>query len=122
MEATKSAIQGKYKVTIKVSDSDCPFSVEVKLFQLRPVLSFGKEGSADGKFINPWGVAVNDRDEIAVTDCWNHRVQIFSSDGKYLRSFGQEGNKPGELKYPKGITFQGNRQLSDYSGGIVCLR
>ena len=48
-------IQGKYKVTVKVSDSDSPFSVEVKLFQLRPVFSFGQKGSSDGMFIYPWG-------------------------------------------------------------------
>ena len=104
-------IQGKCKVTVKVSDSDSPFSVEVKLFQLRPVFSFGKKGSSDGMFINHWGVTVNARDEIAVTDCWNHRVQIFSSDGKYLRSFGREGNKVGELKYPKRITFHKNGNI-----------
>ena len=28
-----------------------------------------------------WGVAVNECDEIAVTDTGNHRVQVFSSDG-----------------------------------------
>ena len=29
----------------------------------------------------PWGMAVNECDEIAVTDTGNHRVQVFSSDG-----------------------------------------
>ena len=104
-------IQGKYNVTVKVSDSDSPFSVEVKLFQLRPVFSFGQKGSSDRMFNRPWGVTVNVRDEIAVTDCWNHRVQIFSSDGKHLRSFGREGNKVGEFKYPKGITFHKNGNI-----------
>ena len=28
---------------------------------------------------------MNVRDEIAVTDCSNHRVQIFNTDGKYLK-------------------------------------
>ena len=27
------------------------------------------------------GVAVNERDEIAVTDTGNHKVQVFSGDG-----------------------------------------
>ena len=48
----------------------------------------------------PWGVAVNARDEIAVTDCWNHRIQILSSDGNYLKSLGRKGNKRGEFKFP----------------------
>ena len=106
--------QGNYKVTVKVNGKhvlDSPFSIEVKLFQLSPVLSFGKEGSSFGMFSCPWGVAVNARDEIAVTDYWNHRVQIFNSDGKHLRSFGREGNQAGEFKYPRGITIRKNGNI-----------
>ena len=101
----------KYKVTVKVNGKhvlDSPFSIELKLFHLRPVFSFGKEGSSVGMLYYPWGVAVNARDEIAVTDSGNHRVQIFDSDGKYLRSFGREGNTAGEFQFPKGITFHKN--------------
>ena len=102
--------QGRYKVTVKVNGQhvrDSPFSCQVKSFQFKPVLSFGKFGSSVGMFSNPWGVAVNSKDEIAVTD-WNHRVQIFNSDGKYLRSFGRQGNRAGEFSFPKGITFHNN--------------
>ena len=119
----------KYKVTVKVNGKhvlDSPFSIEVKLFQLRPVFSFGKEGSSVGMFRFPWGVAVNARDEIAVTESGNHRVHIFNSDGKYLRSFGREGNKAGELRHPGGITFHkngnifvaesGNHRIQTFSG------
>jgi len=103
--------QGKYKVTVKVKGKDVldsPFSIDVKLFQVRPVFSFGKEGWSLGMFTYPCGVAVNARDEIAVTDWLNRRVQIFKSDGKYLRSFGRHGNKAGEFKCPVGITFHTN--------------
>ena len=54
---------------------------------------------------SPLGVAVNERDEIAVTDFGNHRIQVFSSDGNYLRSFGKMGDKQGEFNYPTGIAF-----------------
>ena len=106
--------QGKYKVTVKVNSKhvlDSPFSIEVKLFRLSPFFSFGKGGSSVRMFNHPWGVAVNARDEIAVTDCWNHRVQIFNSDGKYLRSFGRKGTKAGEFEYPTGITFHKNGNI-----------
>ena len=43
---------------------------------------------------------MNATDEIAVTDCWNHRIQILSSDGNYLKSLGRKGNKRGEFKFP----------------------
>ena len=93
--------QGRYKVTVKVNGQhvrDSPFSVQIKSFQDRPVLSFGQRG----KFMKPWGVAVNERDEIAVTDRDNHRVQIFSRDGNYLRSFGRQRNRKGEFNKPRG--------------------
>ena len=105
---------GRYKVTIKVNGEHIrgsPFTVQVKSFQFRPVLSFGKQGSSVGMFQYPWGVAVNARDEIAVTDHNNHRVQIFNSDGNYLRSFGREGNKAGEFNYPRGIAFHNNGNI-----------
>ena len=105
---------GRYRVTIKVNGEHVrgsPFTVQVKLFQFRPVLSFGKEGSSVGMFTFPWGVAVNARDEIAVTDKCNHRVQIFNSDGNYLRSFGRYGNKVGEFENPRGITIDNNGNL-----------
>ena len=88
-----------------------PFTVQVKPRQYKPVLSFGKEGSSVGMFNGPYGVAVNERNEIAVTDRDNHRVQIFSSDGTYLRSFGSEGDQEGEFDCPKGVAFLSNGNI-----------
>ena len=110
--------QGRYKLTVKVNGEhvrSSPFTVQVKPFQFRPVTCFGKEGSSVGMFTRPWGVAVNARDDIAVTDWFNHRAQIFNSDGNYLRSFGRKGDKAGELQYPTGIAFHndGNILVAD---------
>ncbi|XP_078344141.1 E3 ubiquitin-protein ligase TRIM45-like isoform X2 [Oculina patagonica] len=106
--------QGRYKVTVKVNDEhvrDSPFSVQIGPFQVRPVLTFGQLGSSIGMFQYPWGVAVNERDEIAVTDWNNHRVQIFNSSGNYLRSFGRQGSNKGEFNHPKGIAFHKNGNI-----------
>ena len=56
-------------------------------------------------------MAVNARDEIAVADNWNLRVQIFSSDENYLRSFGRRGNQNVEFNNPTGITFHKNGNI-----------
>ena len=90
--------------------SGSPFTVQVKPRQYEPVLSFGRKGSiwSSGKFDCPWGVAVNERNEIAVTDCSNNRVQIFSCNGKFIRSFGKKGVKKGEFKEPSGIAYLNN--------------
>ena len=81
----------------------------------RPLLSFGGFGESVGKLDTPWGVAVNDRDEIAVTELNNSRVSVFSSDGTHLRSFGKYGKNNGELTYPRGIAFDkhGNIIVAD---------
>ena len=81
----------------------------------RPLLSFGGFGKSVGKLGTPWGVAVNDRDEIAVTELNNSRVSVFSSDGTHLRSFGKYGKNNGELTYPRGIAFDkhGNIIVAD---------
>ena len=91
--------------------SGSPFTVQVKPRQYKPVLSFGGEGSSAGMFDLPWGVVVNERNEIAVTDGDNNRVQIFSSDGTYLRSFGSEGDEEGEFNNPTGIAYLNNGNI-----------
>jgi len=107
-------VQRKCKVAVKVNGKHIcksPFSLKVKSFQVRPVLSFGRGGSSVGKFNRPWGVAVNTRDEIAVTDSLNFRVQIFSSDGKCLRSFGRKEIEADEFGFPTGIIFYKNGNI-----------
>ena len=46
-----------------------PFEVQVKPRQFRPVLSFGKQ-----ILKKPWGVAVNEQDEIHVSDVGNNKI------------------------------------------------
>ena len=105
---------GKCEVSVKLNEEhvrDSPFTVQVKPRQFRPVLSFGQQGSSAGMLSKPWGVAVNERNEIAVTEVGNHRVQVFSSDGTYLRSFGGKGDKQGEFYWPAGIAFDNNGNI-----------
>ena len=84
---------------------DSPLETQVQTRRFRSVLSFGQKGKSVGMLKWPWGVAVNDQGEIAVTEYWNHRVSLFSSDGTHLRSFGRFGKNNGEFKYPSGIAF-----------------
>ena len=84
-----------------------PFEVQIKRRQFRPVFSFGQR-SSDSR---TWGVAVNDKDEIAVSEHGNHRVEIFACDGTHLRSFGEEGNQQGEFDLPAGIAFHNDKIL-----------
>ena len=80
-----------------------PFEVQVKPRQFRPVLSFGEQ-----ILKKPWGVAVNEQNEIAVSDVGNHKIHFFRGEGTYIKSFGGEGTKPGAFSRPAGIAFHVN--------------
>ena len=80
-----------------------PFEVQVKPRQFRPVLSFGEQ-----ILKHPWGVAVNEQNEIAVSDVGNHKIHLFKSDGTPIESFGGYGTQPGEFNRPAGIAFHSN--------------
>ena len=97
-----------------VRDSPLETQVQTRHF-FRSVLSFGEKGESVGMLHWPCGVAVNDHDEIAVTEFGNHRVSVFSSDGTHLRSFGRYGNNNGEFYCPTGIAFDslGNILVAD---------
>ncbi|XP_068730048.1 E3 ubiquitin-protein ligase TRIM71-like [Montipora capricornis] len=103
---------GTCQASVKVNGEHVrgsPFEVQVKRRQFRPVLSFGQRGSDAGMLSSPWGVAVNDKDEIAVSESGNHRVQIFASNGTHLKSFGKKGNQQGDFNFPAGIAFHNDK-------------
>ena len=107
-------VQGTFKLLVKVNGehiSCSPFTVILKPFQVKPVLSFGEEGSGEGMFKYPLGVAASDGDEIVVADNLNHRVQVFDSNGTFLRSFGHYGKNAGEFKHPFGIATDKDRKI-----------
>ena len=102
------------KIFVRVNGEDIcgsPYTVTIKPFHVKPVLTFGKEGSGDGMLKYPLGVAVSDRDEIVVADNNNHRVLVFESNGTFLRSFGQKGENAGELIFPTGIAIDKYRNI-----------
>ena len=69
---------------------------------------WGKLGSGNGEFNNPFGIAIDHYDNIYVTDVNNHRVQVFDSDGNYLTQWGTRGSGPGQFNAPKGIAVDNN--------------
>ena len=77
----------------------------------RPLLSFGQKGKSVGMLHFPWGVAVNNHDEIAVSECGNRRITIFSSKGTYLSSFGRRGINDGMFIVPSGIAFDRDNNI-----------
>ena len=60
-----------------------------------------EEGRGDNQLNDPWSIATNPMNEtIYVADQWNHRVQIFSRGGEWIRSV-----KDDEMESPVNIVF-----------------
>ncbi|WP_228856450.1 6-bladed beta-propeller [Desulfomarina profundi] len=78
------------------------------------VRSWGQQGSAQGQFNNPIGIAIAGR-EIFISDTGNNRIQVFDLDGKFLRMFGGQGNGPGELDRPMHLDIHaGKLYVAEY--------
>ncbi len=79
----------------------------------------GQRGSDDAEFNMPTAVAVGPDGWIYVTDTMNCRVQVFSPELQFGRSFGSLGVRPGQFRRPKGIAVDADNVVyvvdSDYN-------
>ncbi|KAI6658684.1 E3 ubiquitin-protein ligase TRIM71-like [Oopsacas minuta] len=64
-----------------------------------PIRNIGGKGSKKGELYCPHGLAL-DGDKIYIADTYNNRIQIFSTEGKFIHEFGK-----GQLNYPYGIAL-----------------
>jgi DNA-binding beta-propeller fold protein YncE len=53
----------------------------------------------------PTNVAIDPDGLVYVVDTIPNRVEIFDTDGNYVRGFGEQGNVPGKFARPKGIAI-----------------
>jgi uncharacterized protein (TIGR03663 family) len=72
----------------------------------------------DGEFCEPWGVAVGPEGRVYVADTWNHRVQVFDAEGRFLGKvgvFGQAGasvsSAPDVFYGPRDVVVDGEGRV-----------
>ena len=85
------------------------------------VTQWGSQGSGNGQFNGPYGLAVDSSGNVYVTDYNNHRVQKFSSTGSYITKWGSYGSGNGQFDRPWGIAVDssGNVYVVDYGNDRV---
>ncbi|KAF0972930.1 hypothetical protein FDP41_008782 [Naegleria fowleri] len=95
------------------SDNHClyKYSVFGKL-----IWKVGKHGSGPGEFSLPSGVYIDTKEKlIYLCDQYNCRIQVLTSNGEFVRQFGEYGVKPGNFHGPRNITesLDGNLIITD---------
>lgn len=83
----------------------------VKIFgnDLKFRSSFGGIGAAPGQLNMPQGMALGPVGSVWVADTGNHRVQVFSAEGKLDAVLGSPGSGLGEFQSPSGLAWHDGR-------------
>ncbi|XP_076832859.1 tripartite motif-containing protein 3 [Brachyhypopomus gauderio] len=105
------------------------------------VTKFGARGTSDRQFLDksspntptdlkqakcsptfsPHFVAVNNKNEIIVTDFHNHSVKVYNADGEFLFKFGSHGEGNGQFNAPTGVAVDtnGNIIVADWGNSRI---
>jgi sugar lactone lactonase YvrE len=63
------------------------------------------ELTTPGDFAKPTGLAVDQEGNLYVCDTLNDRIEVFDADGKFISTYGKNGDGPGRFARPKGIAI-----------------
>jgi len=69
------------------------------------ITKWGSQGSGDGEFWGPYGIAVDGSGNVYVTDRYKNDIQKFTSDGAFVTQWGSRGTGDGQFNWPDGIAI-----------------
>ena len=85
-------------------------------WQLTQVVSIGPKSVTEQETPDEFGrvsaVALGPDGTVFVADAGNHEIRVFGLDGAHLRTFGREGEGPGEFESIYSIAWAGDRLLA----------
>lgn len=65
----------------------------------------GGEGAGPGDLYVPYGVALDKKGNIFVSELANHRISVFTPGGNFLHEFGCKGSDVGMFRDPRLLCF-----------------
>ena len=107
-------VPGAYSIEVKINGDKlptCPFTVQVKQRELTVVGELDLKLFEGEQLEGLYGIAVNTKGMIAITDLHGHCVYIFDKEGKCLRKVGSEGKNVGKFFYPYGVTYLNDDEI-----------
>ncbi len=83
--------------------------------------TFGVNGTDNGQFSSPFGIALDSNNNIYVVDSGNGRIQKFDSSGNYITQWGTWGSENGQFNWPYSIAIDkaNNVYVGDQSNGRI---
>lgn len=83
-----------------------PAEQRIERIELVEDLVLGMDGNDPNQaFYGARAVDLDADGNLWVLDAGNHRIQVFSAEGDFVRSLGREGQGPGELEQPSQLTI-----------------
>ena len=110
------------EVTGNVVEAKAPAGTSQAVYPPVFSASFGSEGSGNGDFNHPEGVAVDSSGNVWVVDKNNNRVEKFSAAGSFSAAYGSSGLGDDEFSGPWGIAISpttGNVYISDTNNNRI---
>jgi DNA-binding beta-propeller fold protein YncE len=82
---------------------------------------FGHSGTAFGELNRPEGLFVDAHDRLYVADSCNHRIDVYTTGGKFLRAHGQAGSGVGEFSYPYDVCVdaEGRQYVCEFGNSRI---
>ena len=73
--------------------------------------TIGSQGTGDGQFDSPSGIAIDSNGFIYVSDTGNNRIQKFSPAGQFVTKWGTYGTGNSQFNGPRGLAFRSNGDI-----------
>ena len=80
--------------------------------------AFGKYGSGRGQFSHPCGIACDSTGKVFVADCDNHRIQVFTAKGKWVKVVG--GKHRNVIESPVSVAVDTNGHVYVSKSPAAC--
>ena len=108
-------VRGRHDLIVKVNDREItgsPFQVFVKIHPTR----LGKPVRIIDGLNDPWGIAVNNNQQLVVAETSGRKITIMERDGKKVQEI-----KCDEFRYPCGVATGPDGAVYLTDGGAQCL-